>query len=79
MVRQAQLKPNQVVLDPFCGAGTILAEAFFLCKRKSKGNLEFWNPTFVGSPGQKNRPVLWKLTRSVPVTFVVFPMARSSR
>jgi 23S rRNA G2445 N2-methylase RlmL len=27
MVRLAELKPNHVVLDPMCGAGTILAEA----------------------------------------------------
>ena len=48
MVRQAEFKPNQVVVDPFCGAGTILAEALLLCRRKSKGNMEFWNPKFQG-------------------------------
>jgi 23S rRNA G2445 N2-methylase RlmL len=49
MVRQAQLKPNQTILDPFCGAGTILAESLLAIKRLSKGNLEFWNPTLAGS------------------------------
>jgi 23S rRNA G2445 N2-methylase RlmL len=27
MIRLAEIKPNQIVLDPMCGAGTILAEA----------------------------------------------------
>ena len=29
-----------------------------------------WNPSREGSPGQKNRPVLWKLTRSIAVRLV---------
>src|SRR5581483_5391153 len=32
MVRLAELKPNQAVLDPMCGAGTILAEALLSVK-----------------------------------------------
>jgi len=32
MVRLAEIKPNQVVLDPMCGAGTILAEALALAR-----------------------------------------------
>ena len=48
MARLAELKPNQVVVDPFCGAGTVLAECLLAIRRKSKGNLEFWNPTLKG-------------------------------
>jgi tRNA (guanine6-N2)-methyltransferase len=33
MVRLAQIKPGNVVLDPMCGAGTILAEAWFATRR----------------------------------------------
>lgn len=33
MVRLAQVRPNQVVLDPMCGAGTILAELHELFRR----------------------------------------------
>lgn len=32
MVRLGELKPNQVILDPMCGAGTILAEVLSLAK-----------------------------------------------
>lgn len=31
MVRLAEVRPGQVVLDPMCGAGTILAEAVAVC------------------------------------------------
>lgn len=48
MARLAQLKPNQTIVDPFCGAGTVLAEVHLANKRKSKGNLAFWNAKFVG-------------------------------
>ena len=32
MVRLAELRPGQVVLDPMCGAGTILAEQLAVCQ-----------------------------------------------
>src|SRR5262249_52390110 len=35
MVRLADVKPNQIVLDPMCGAGTILAET--LEEKRGKG------------------------------------------
>jgi 23S rRNA G2445 N2-methylase RlmL len=34
MVRLAEIHPNQVVVDPMCGAGTILGEV--LCERKAR-------------------------------------------
>ncbi len=34
MVRLAELKPNQIVLDPMCGVGTLLAEAILSTKGK---------------------------------------------
>jgi len=34
IVRLADLKPNQTVLDPMCGAGTLLCEAFLSIKGK---------------------------------------------
>jgi 23S rRNA G2445 N2-methylase RlmL len=37
MVRLAQIKPGNVVLDPMCGAGTILAEAWFASRRLRLG------------------------------------------
>jgi tRNA (guanine6-N2)-methyltransferase len=48
MARLANLKPNQTIVDPFCGAGTILAETLQAIKQASKGNLEFWQPTLIG-------------------------------
>jgi tRNA (guanine6-N2)-methyltransferase len=33
MVQLAEIHPHQVVLDPFCGAGTILAEVFAVTKK----------------------------------------------
>ena len=48
MARLANLKPNQTIVDPFCGAGTILAETLQAIKILSKGNLEFWQPTLIG-------------------------------
>lgn len=48
MARLARLKPKQTIVDPFCGAGTILAEAWLLIKRLAGGRLEEWTPTLLG-------------------------------
>ena len=48
MVRLADLKPNQTVLDPMCGAGTLLAEAFFFTKGKKTSDGGFWQTRFLG-------------------------------
>lgn len=47
MVRLADLKPGQTVLDPMCGAGTLLAEALEYAKLKRSGPLG-WNLTVWG-------------------------------
>jgi tRNA (guanine6-N2)-methyltransferase len=36
MVRLAGIGPDMTVLDPFCGAGTILAESLFVAEKRSK-------------------------------------------
>jgi tRNA G10 N-methylase Trm11 len=41
MVRLARARPGQVVLDPMCGAGTILAEQF-VAARRFHAPLEVW-------------------------------------
>jgi 23S rRNA G2445 N2-methylase RlmL len=48
MVRLADLKPNQVVLDPMCGAGTLLAEAFLSTKGKKTSAGASWQTRFLG-------------------------------
>ncbi|MBM3993794.1 MAG: RNA methyltransferase [Planctomycetes bacterium] len=48
MVRLAELKPNQTVLDPMCGAGTLLAEAFLYAKGRRASDGSFWQMQFVG-------------------------------
>lgn len=48
MVRLADLKPNQTVLDPMCGAGTLLAEALEYARRRKTGEQEGWNLTAWG-------------------------------
>jgi tRNA (guanine6-N2)-methyltransferase len=45
MVRLAELRPGMVVLDPMCGAGTILAEVLEEIRRKPR------NPVFPKKPG----------------------------
>ena len=42
MVRLAGAAPGQVVLDPMCGAGTILAEQIELSKQRKAGRIETW-------------------------------------
>jgi tRNA (guanine6-N2)-methyltransferase len=42
MVRVAEIKPNQVVLDPMCGAGTILAEAHAWAKHNRNTRITVW-------------------------------------
>jgi tRNA (guanine6-N2)-methyltransferase len=48
IVRLADLKPNQTVLDPMCGAGTLLAEAFLSTKGKKTSEGASWQTRFVG-------------------------------
>jgi tRNA (guanine6-N2)-methyltransferase len=42
MVRLAGAAPGEVVLDPMCGAGTILAEQIELSKARKAGRVEVW-------------------------------------
>jgi 23S rRNA G2445 N2-methylase RlmL len=48
MVRLADLKPDQTVLDPMCGAGTLLAEAFLFTKGKRTSDGTSWQNHFLG-------------------------------
>jgi tRNA (guanine6-N2)-methyltransferase len=42
MVRLAGAGPDMVVLDPMCGAGTIIAEQIELSKRRKAGHISVW-------------------------------------
>jgi 23S rRNA G2445 N2-methylase RlmL len=42
MVRLAEARPKQVVLDPMCGAGTILAEQLEVGWRPDQGKVRVW-------------------------------------
>ena len=42
MIRLAEVKAHRVLLDPMCGAGTILAEAIDLARRRRLGTLQVW-------------------------------------
>src|SRR5437016_2543848 len=42
MVRLAELRTTQVLLDPMCGAGTILAEQFELARHARLGVIHAW-------------------------------------
>jgi tRNA (guanine6-N2)-methyltransferase len=42
MVRLAGASPGDVVLDPMCGAGTILAEQIELSKARRAGRVDVW-------------------------------------
>jgi 23S rRNA G2445 N2-methylase RlmL len=42
MVRLAGAAPGEVVLDPMCGAGTILAEQIELSKARKAGRIDTW-------------------------------------
>ena len=42
MVRLAGASPGQVVLDPMCGAGTILAEQVELARKRGAGRVTVW-------------------------------------
>jgi 23S rRNA G2445 N2-methylase RlmL len=53
MVRLADLKPNQTVLDPMCGAGTMLAEAYLFTKGKKTSEGTSWQTRFVGGDVDK--------------------------
>lgn len=48
MVRLADIKPNQVVLDPMCGAGTILAEVHAATRSLRLHDGAGWNVTAFG-------------------------------
>jgi tRNA (guanine6-N2)-methyltransferase len=48
MVRLADLKPNQTVLDPMCGAGTLLAEAYLATRGKKTSEGASWQTRFLG-------------------------------
>jgi 23S rRNA G2445 N2-methylase RlmL len=48
MVRLADLKPGSVVLDPMCGAGTLLAEAVLSVKGKRLHDGTPWQLTVLG-------------------------------
>ncbi len=48
MARLAQFKPNQVIVDPFCGAGTILAESAIAINRLARGQVDTWAPQLLG-------------------------------
>ena len=48
MVRLADLKPNQTVLDPMCGAGTLLAEAILCTKGKISSDGGAWKLRCLG-------------------------------
>src|SRR5262249_28822856 len=48
MVRLADLKPGQTVLDPMCGAGTLLAEAYLFTKGKRTSDGGNWQMRFLG-------------------------------
>lgn len=47
LVRLAELKPHHVVLDPMCGAGTILAEAFLFARQQERPQVP-WALTLLG-------------------------------
>ena len=42
MVRLAGAGPGQVMLDPMCGAGTIIAEQIIIGKQRRAGRIETW-------------------------------------
>ena len=48
MVRLADLKPNQTILDPMCGAGTLLAEAFLSTRGKKSSEGTDWQLHYLG-------------------------------
>jgi tRNA (guanine6-N2)-methyltransferase len=49
MVRLAELKPNQAILDPMCGAGTILAEALLSVRGRRGADGLPWHMQVWGS------------------------------
>jgi tRNA (guanine6-N2)-methyltransferase len=48
MVRLADLKPGQTVLDPMCGAGTLLAEALLYAKPRRTHDGQAWALNLLG-------------------------------
>ncbi len=54
IVRLAELKPDQTVLDPMCGAGTLLAEAYLSTRGKKTTAGVDWPMEFVGGDLDKS-------------------------
>jgi tRNA (guanine6-N2)-methyltransferase len=48
IVRLADLKPNQTVLDPMCGAGTLLCEAYLATRERKSAEGLGWKMNFIG-------------------------------
>lgn len=53
MVRVAELRPELTVLDPMCGAGTILGEAVAYARRRSRVEHRPWPMTFLGGDADR--------------------------
>lgn len=54
IARMADLKPNQSVLDPMCGAGTLLAEAYLSTRGKRTTGGVDWPMHFLGGDLDKS-------------------------
>jgi 23S rRNA G2445 N2-methylase RlmL len=68
MVRLADLKPNQTVLDPMCGAGTLLAEAALSMTGKGRGTRGEGRRTHDEEPTQRAHQLPLTTHHSPPAT-----------